>query len=106
MPALFIFHGVSARRLAAIAAIPLALAATGAGAAEISFVEGKVAPSKRVHLAGPKPGAQPQLEHRPSVGSNAWDLPSSTYGAGLKGCASAGRAGFAGQIWISITGVH
>ena len=42
MLALFIFHALSARRLAAIAAIPLALAATGAGAAEFSFVEGKL----------------------------------------------------------------
>ena len=49
MPALSIFHGVSVRRFAAFAIV--ALAATGAGAADISFVEGRI-DAKEVQATG------------------------------------------------------
>ena len=42
MTALFIIPSLTLRRLAAFAAFAFALAATGAGAADISFVEGRL----------------------------------------------------------------
>ena len=72
MSALSLFPSLTLKRLAAVVAIPLALAATAAGAAEISFVEGRI-DAKEVEASGECSGVTlERFDARKDVISGSW----------------------------------